>query len=104
MGIKRSYQKFIVLFICGLLIFSVQACFACTAVYVGSDVSADGSTILARTNDYPEIWASHITVSPRVENTPGRFMDVSVDGKVKAELPATTYKYTATPYMDSTRA
>ena len=103
MGIKRSHQKFIVLLICGLLIFSVQASFACTAVYVGSDVSADGSTILARTNDYPELWASHITVSPRVENTPGRFMDVSVDGKVKTELPATTYKYTATPYMNSTR-
>ena len=29
-------------------------------------------------------------------------MPVSLDGKIKTEIPATTYHYTATPYMNST--
>ena len=90
--------------LCGLLVCSMQACAACTAVYVGPDVSADGSAIIARSNDWQDVWGSHLTVTPRVENQPGRFMPVSMDGKVKAELPATTYKYTATPLMNSSLA
>lgn len=82
----------------------MQACFACTAVYVGSEVSADGSVIFARSNDYQEVWGNHITITPRVENQPGRFMPVNDNGSVQTEIPATTYKYTATPYMNSTLA
>ena len=70
----------------------------------GADVSADGSTIIARSNDYQEVWGNHITVTPAVENESGRFMPISNDGKVKTEIPSTTYKYTATPYMNSTTA
>ena len=81
---------------------SIQACAACTAVYVGSDVSDDGSIIVARSNDYPAVWGNHITVTPEVENEPGRLMPVSYDGSVKTEIPETTYQYTATPYMNST--
>ena len=73
-------------------------------MYVGSDVSADGSIIFARSNDYPDIWGNHITVTPAVENDSGRLMCVSEDGKIKIEIPANTYKYTSTPYMDSTTA
>ncbi len=80
----------------------MQASAACTAVYVGLNVSADGSTIIARSNDYQDVWANHITVTPAVENEPGRFMPISDDGKVKTEIPSTTYKYTSTPYMNST--
>ena len=80
----------------------MQTCAACTAVYVGPDVSADGSIIFARTNDYQDVWGNYITVTPRVENEPGRLMPVSMDGSVKTEIPATTYKYTSTPYMNST--
>ncbi len=81
----------------------MQASAACTAIYVGSDVSADGSTIFARSNDNQGVKANQITVTPRVENESGRTMPVSIDGSVKTEIPATTYKYTATPYMNSTR-
>lgn len=102
--LKFLSKKLIVLVLVGLLVCSMQACAACTAVYVGSDVSADGSVIFARSNDYPEVWGNHITVTPRVENQPGRTMPVSVDGKTTTEIPATTYKYTATPFMDSSRA
>ena len=79
----------------------MQACAACTAVYVGSDVSDDGSIIVARSNDYTAVWGNHITVTPGVENESGRVMPVSADGDVKTEIPETTYQYTATPYMDS---
>jgi dipeptidase len=98
-----KYKKFMILVFCGLLVFSMQASAACTAVYVGQDVSADGSIIFARSNDLQgEVGGNHITVTPRVENESGRTMPVSVDGKIKAPIPETTYKYTATPYMNST--
>ena len=80
----------------------MQASAACTGIYVGKDASADGSTIIARSNDYSVDWGNHITITPHVDNSPGRSMPVSADGEVKTEIPATTYKYTATPYMDST--
>lgn len=104
MKIKYLSKKYIVLVFCLLLLCSMQASAACTAVIVGSDVSADGSTIIARSNDYQEVWGNHITVTPAVENESGRFMPISNDGKVKTEIPSTTYKYTATPYMNSTTA
>lgn len=102
--LKFLSKKLIVVVSCLLPVCSMQACAACTAVYVGSDVSADGSIIFARSNDYPEVWGNHITVTPRVENDSGQLMPVSADGNIKTEIPATTYKYTATPYMNSTVA
>ena len=74
---------------------------ACTAVYVGQDASEDGTTIVARSNDYPDVWPNYLTVVDRVENQPGRTMPVDNNNTVQAEIPATTYKYTATPWMDS---
>ena len=74
---------------------------ACTGVYVGKDVSGDGSTILARSNDYQQLWANRLEVVERVENKPGRTMPIDRAGTVQVELPATTYRYTATPWMDS---
>ena len=101
LNFKCLSKKWIVLFFCGLLVFSMQASAACTGVYVGKDVSTDGSMIIARTNDYQGAVPNHLTVTPRVENSPGRVMPVSIDQAVKTEIPATTYKYTATPVMNS---
>ncbi len=81
--LKYLSKKGIVIILCVLLLCGTQASAACTAIYVGSDVSADGSTIMARSNDFPEVYGNHITVTPRVENQPGRFMPVSWDGKVR---------------------
>ena len=81
---------------------SMQACFSCTAVYVGPDVSEDGTAMYARSNDYQGINANHISVTPAVENESGRYMPVSDDTKTQTEIPATTYKYISTPYMNST--
>ena len=102
--LKFLSKKMLFLILCGVLLCSMQACAACTGVYVGSDVSEDGSIIVARSNDYNDIWGNHITVTPEVENEPGRLMPVSIDGSVKTEIPETTYQYTATPFMNSTLA
>ena len=93
-----------ILVFCGLLVCSMQVSSACTAVYVGPDVSADGSLIFGRSNDFHDVWANNVVVTPRVENSPGRLMPVSIDGSVKTEIPATTYQYTSTPFMNSTTA
>ena len=102
--LKFLSKKLLFLVLFGVLLCSMQACAACTAVYVGPDVSEDGSTIVARSNDYSPVWGNHLTVTPAVENEPGRVMPVSIDGTVKTEIPETTYQYTATPYMNSTPA
>ena len=77
---------------------------ACTAVYVGSRVSEDGTTILAKSNDYQDVWGNCIAVVDRVDNVPGRVMPIDNEATVFTELPATTYRYTSTPFMDSAMA
>ncbi len=75
---------------------------ACTAVYVGADASADGTAIIAKSNDYQQVYGNYIEVTEHVDNQPGRTMPVDNDKTVFAELPATTYRYTSTPFLDST--
>ena len=77
---------------------------ACTAVYVGSKVSEDGTTILAKSNDFQDVWGNCVEITERVENVPGRKMPVDNAATVFAFLPATTYRYTSTPFMDSATA
>ncbi len=78
--------------------------YACTAVYVGSKASADGTVIMAKSNDYQDVWANYVTITERVENEPGRTMPVDNDKTVFATLPDTTYRYTSTPWMASATA
>ncbi len=78
--------------------------YACTAVYVGSKASADGTVIMAKSNDYQDVWANYVTITERVENKSGRTMPVDNDKTVFAELPDTTYRYTSTPWMESATA
>ncbi len=102
---KRFFRRIFLVFMT-LFLFTgnaVQAN-ACTAVYVGSDVSEDGTTIIAKSNDYQDVWGNYVTVTERVEDEPGRLMPVDNDATVFAELPATTYRYTSTPWMDSATA
>ena len=83
---------------------AVPAAYACTAVYVGSQASDDGTIIMAKSNDYQAVWANYMTVTDAVENEPGRTMPIDNEATVFTELPAHTYKYTSTPWMDSTTA
>ena len=100
---RFSFFLAVLLLLAGLAVLSVPA-LACTAVYVGPEASADGTLLMAKSNDYQDVWANYITVVERVENVPGRTMPVDNGATVFAPLPATTYRYTATPWMDSTVA
>ena len=76
---------------------AVPAAYACTAVYVGSQASDDGTIIMAKSNDCQAVWANYMTVTDAVENEPGRTMPIDNEATVFTELPAHTYKYTSTP-------
>ena len=98
-------KKIIAALLCLTLLISVAVnAGACTSVYVGPGVSEDGTVILAKSNDYQDVWGNYVTVTERVENQPGRVMPVDNGATVFAELPATTYRYTSTPFMDSATA
>lgn len=77
---------------------------ACTAVYVGNEVSDDGTTLIAKSNDFSNVWGNYVTITQRVEGQEGRTMPVDNAGTVQAEIPSLTYRYTSTPWMDSTVA
>lgn len=67
---------------------------ACTAVYIGKKVSADGTTMLGRSEDLSSFAAYNkmYLVVPKKENAPGRiFKDAN---GLRISLPPTTYKYT----------
>ncbi len=103
---KKRTARFMLLYAMALMLsaLSLTQAYACTAVYVGAAASDDGTVMLAKSNDYQDVWANYVTVTERVEQQPGRTMPVDNDATVFAELPATTYRYTSTPWMDSTTA
>ena len=70
--------------------------FACSAVYVGKDVSTDGTTILARSEDQGDGgYNTMFRVVPRETRAGGDMVDTGEDENgFKVPLPKTTYKYT----------
>ena len=101
-GVVMRNKSSILISICIMLFVLADAASACTGVYVGSQVSADGTVIFGRSNDYQVVWGNHIVSVPHIKNKKGRTLPVNDSGSVQAPLPATTYHYTATPWMDST--
>ena len=74
---------------------------ACTGMYAGKDVSADGTVLIGRTVDTAPWTSCHmIRVVPRVENAPGRVF-VGTRSDVTWDLPPTTWKYVSTPRITS---
>ncbi len=106
MKVKKRMLRLIISLALALIVIGtgIPEAYACTAVYVGADASEDGTAIMAKSNDYQDVWANYVTITERVENKPGRVMPVDNDATVFAELPATTYRYTSTPWMDSATA
>ena len=98
-------KKTIAMLVCLMLTLGIAgSSLACTAVYVGSQASEDGTTIIAKSNDHQAVWGNYVEITERVDNVPGRVMPVDSASTVFTELPATTYRYTSTPFMDSTTA
>lgn len=77
--------------------------YACTGVYIGKGASTDGTVILARSNDTQGNYPTRLMVVPRIEQDPDREMPVNNARSNYFKLPATTYKYTGTPFMDSAK-
>ncbi len=68
---------------------------ACTGVYVGKDVSADGSVMIARTEDIASANSKRFIVHPAADHEEGDcYTDVF---HMSVPYPAHTYRYTATP-------
>ena len=58
----------------GTLLLSTSA-LACTGVYVGKDVSDQGTYLIARSEDQGQgDYNKMFRVQPRVENVPGRYI------------------------------
>ncbi|MEG1396937.1 MAG: C69 family dipeptidase, partial [Oscillospiraceae bacterium] len=71
----KKTLKFVSGFLCVSLLLGSTTAFACTGAYVGKDVSADGSTIIARSEDIsPSDYDKLHYVVPGVANKKGQVM------------------------------
>lgn len=68
---------------------------ACTTILVGKKATADGSTIVARNEDFGHAFnpKRFIVVTP--DKQPGHYQ--SVTSKIKIDLPDDPLRYTAVP-------
>lgn len=89
---KKQYAKLVVTTLVAALSLGNVSALACTGAYVGKAVSADGTTIIARSEDIsPSDYDKLHTVVP-ASDEPGRTLD-DING-FSYPLPDHTYKYT----------
>lgn len=89
---KKHFTRLLVTALAAfLLLNSVGSALACTGVYVGKDVSADGSIIIGRCEDIGAVYDKLQTYVPAADGE-GRTMD-DING-FSYPLPAHTYAYT----------
>ncbi len=79
-----------------VMLFSTATTFACTGMYVGKDVSAEGTTLIARSEDQGGGSYNKMFYVIPAEKKAGRyFVDEGEDQNgFKVALPEETYKYT----------
>jgi len=94
-------KKVLCIMICMVICFLAAGASACTGVYIGKEASTDGTIIIARSNDTQGNFPTRVMVAPRVEQDSSREMPINNESSEFFDLPATTYKYTGTPFMDS---
>lgn len=88
----KKHWKYASAALAATLVLSSTSALACTGLYVGKDVSADGSTIIARSEDIsPADYDKLHFVVPHSDE-PGRVLE-DING-FSYPLPATTYQYT----------
>ena len=86
----------VVLTVMMTLLFTTGSIFACTNVYIGKDASADGTTVIARSEDQlASPYNKMFKVQPRVKEAGRTFTDTGTGAVF--ELPELTYKYTYVP-------
>ena len=100
MRIRRRFMTAFSLFIVMVYLFTATGALACTGVYIGPEASADGTTILARSNDaHPTVLPTIVQGCDRVENVPGRIYDCR--NGFSWPLPDTTYRYVGIPFTEA---
>lgn len=97
---KRHFFNMAVLAVVLTVIFT-QNVFACTGVYVGKDISADGTYIIARSNDFQRTYPSRMIIIPEKKGVFDRKMAVGPLDGLLADIPKDTYKFTGTPFATS---
>ena len=89
---KKHFTRLLVTALAAfLLLNSFGSAFACTGLYVGKDVSADGSIIIGRCEDIGAVYDKLQTYVPASDEA-GRTMD-DING-FSFPLPDHTYAYT----------
>ena len=88
--------KLIVMTVILTMIVTTSGAFACTGMYVGKDVSAEGTTVIARSEDQGSgSYNKMFKVQERVTKSGRYYVDEGEDQNgFKVPLPKTTYKYT----------
>ncbi len=61
--IRRMHAGMAMMLCLLMLVLMSTGAYACTAVYVGAQCSDDGTVILAKSNDYQDVWANYITIN-----------------------------------------
>ena len=88
----KKHWKFATMALCATVALGNVSALACTGAYVGKDVSADGSIIIARSEDIsPSDYDKLHMVVPHSDE-PGRYLE-DING-FQYPLPDTTYQYT----------
>ena len=105
----NHFKRFSCIALALVLMLACTSAFACTGYYVGKDASENGTYIIGHTVDASTTFQSKQVVVPRSDE-PGRTFQIAmtIDQMFAGEnpelptipLPDTTYKYTATPFMD----
>ena len=85
----------IVCVVLSFFILTSAAASACTGVYVGKDVSEDGSVIIARTEDIQSANSKRFIVHPAEDHDEGEAYTDAF--KLSVPYPEHTFRYTATP-------
>ncbi|SCL81961.1 C69 family dipeptidase [Sporanaerobacter sp. PP17-6a] len=79
-----------------MILSSATQVLACTGTIIGKDVSADGSTLIGRTEDIDSAHTKQFVVHPRTEYKSTDIFKDPVTG-FKYPQPKVSYKYTAVP-------
>ena len=94
---KKHYFRSAVAALLPLLLIA-QPVEACTGFIIGKKLTADGSTLVGRTEDLEPNHNKNFVVRERVYNKKGAIFEDAANG-FQYPLPEISYKYTAVPEM-----
>ncbi|MGL6053538.1 MAG: C69 family dipeptidase, partial [Aeromonas salmonicida] len=93
----HSFKKCVVALSINLALFS--SAFACTTLLVGSEASADGSMMVARSADSDALKAQHFVIHPAKQGQSGVHSSKAHNGAndFSYPLPKNSLRYTTVP-------